>query len=234
MTQKGRGRRVGLARLMQVALCMGVAMVVAASSPAWAADKETREFHIAVDGKSAGNCTMTFSRNDDGAVTMTCQASLKVRRVLFYNFEYTYQGTEVWKDGRLSQFKSSTNDNGTRYAVTAWADGDALKVQVNGKIHSARWDVWTTSFSRLPDAKYLEKTVPLLDADTGKNLSGTLQYVDSQRLNVAGREQDCAHYRVSGDEVEADLWYDAQGRLVRRDSVEDKHRMVLELTQIQR
>ena len=50
---------------------------------------------------------------------------------------------------------------------------------------------------------------------------------------VAGQAVECAHYRVSGG-AQADLWFDANERLVRQDSIEDGHRTVLELTRLQR
>jgi len=50
---------------------------------------------------------------------------------------------------------------------------------------------------------------------------------------VAGQSVSAAHYRLVGD-VKVDLWYDAQDRMLRQDSLEDGHRTVLELTRIRR
>src|SRR5437588_719541 len=53
------------------------------------------------------------------------------------------------------------------------------------------------------------------------------------RLNVAGQAVECTRCRISG-QSEADLWYDAQGRLVRQISIEDGHRTLLELKELRR
>ena len=53
-----------------------------------------------------------------------------------------------------------------------------------------------------------------------------------QQLNVAGKAQNCSLYTVQGGGLDVKLWYDAQDRLVREESVEDGHTLVLELRDI--
>jgi hypothetical protein len=74
--------------------------------------------------------------------------------------------------------------------------------------------------------------VALLDCDTGKDLRGNLRYVGMEPLLVGGQTQNCVHYQIR--EVHVDVWYDAQKRLVRQASLDDGHRVLLELTRIDR
>ncbi len=203
-----------------------------ASSRAAAADRETREFAVRVDGRSGGTNQMVISRQDDGTETVDCTASVSVNYLLV-RYRYTYSGTEVWKNGRLHHLRSVTNDDGKNFDVTAWADGDGLRVRVNNRERTTRWDVWTTTYWKLADAKFRNQGVPLLDADTGKDINAVLRYVGPESVNVAGQMQNCSHYRVTGG-VQVELWYDAQERLVRQESIEDGHRTVLELVRVQR
>ena len=194
-----------------------------------AAEVETRTFHVKIDGKPAGNYQMTI-RHDNGTYTVTGEANVRLS-YLIYRYTYTYAGTEVWKDGRLQRLDSNTNDDGKRFAVTAVADGDLVRVHANGTEHRSRPDVWTTTYWRLADAKLRNQAVTLLDADTGRDIRATLRYVGTQALTVAGQVQNCVHYSLAGG-VKVELWYDDQERLVRQDSIEDGHRTMLELVRI--
>jgi hypothetical protein len=201
-----------------------------------AAKTESRDYAISVDGKPAGAYTMTLTRSEDGAVTVSCQAEVHVTKLVFH-YTYTYRGTEVWKDGRLQRLSSTCNDDGKHFTVNAQAGPSGVQVTVNGMPHVARPDVWTTSFWRLPDAQLRTPSVPLLDADTGRDMAGTYQSLGVARLTVAGEVKNCAHYRVlyrTPTPVTADLWYDENERLAHQESVEDGHRTVLDLVRVRR
>jgi hypothetical protein len=209
---------------------LGLGVLLTAPS-ARADDKETREFTVRIDGKPAGHYTMTINRQDDGTVIMAGEADIKVS-YLFVSYKYKYSGTEVWKEGNLLQLKSTCNDDGKKYAVTATLEGMGLRVWINGKDHMTSADVWTTSFWRAPDPHFYNQETPLLDADTGRDLTGTLKVLDPQGVHVAGAMQHCTHYKLTGAKLQEELWYDAQGRLARRVFVEDGHTTVLELAQV--
>ena len=208
-------------------------LVLALGGPAVrAADVETREFAVRVDKKQAGSYVMTFTRQDDGSVTLAAQANVRVS-YLIYKVTYTYQGTETWKDGQLVKLESTCNDDGKQFAVSAWVEGDGLKVRSNGQQRQTRRDVWTTTYWHAPDARFHNQAVPLLDADTGLDINAHCQYVGTEQLPVAGQVQNCKHFRLSGGKT-VDAWYDAQDRLVREESLEDGHRVVFELSRIRR
>jgi Family of unknown function (DUF6134) len=193
---------------------------------------EHRDFAIVVDGKRAGSYHMEITRRDDGVSVMSGQADVRVS-YLVYRYIYRYRGIEFWKDGRLQRLDSSCNDNGKSFTVNAAAGNEAVTVRVNGREHNCPAEAWTTTYWRLPDAKLRNQQITLLDSDSGRVLSATLQYVGPTELNVAGMRQTCSRYRVSGD-IGADLWYDDQERLVREDTIEDGHRTVVELVRIRR
>lgn len=198
-----------------------------------AAEVEARDFTLKVDGKPSGEYHMHITRQDDGALVMSGQADVRVTYLKIYHSSYSYRGTEVWKNGRLQKLDSSANDDGMRYVVNAVADGNNLRVKVNGQERLIRGDVWVTSYWQLAGAPFRNQAVPLIDVDNGKEINGTLQYVGTSALNVLGQVQNCVHYRVSGG-VAADLWYDAQERLVRQEWMEKNLRCVLELNRIRK
>jgi len=214
-------------------LLAGLALLGPELSRAAAADNEVREFNIKIDAKPAGSYTLSINRQDDGVTMVTGQADVK-HRVLVVTYKYTYQGAEAWKDGRLLRLESTCNDDGKQHAVSVTAEPDATRVKADGHERTTRPDVWTTSYWHLADAKFRNQTVPLLDCDTGKDIVGTLQYIGTQQLNVSGQAENCAHYRVKGEQIQADLWYDSKECLVREESMEDGHRTLLELVRIRK
>ncbi len=217
------GTCVGRLVVAAAVLCLGSAVRAAG------ADAETRDFTLTVDGAKSGSVHMTISRQDDGAIAFSCDTDIRVGGVIAF-YKYSYRGKELWKDGRLQRFESKCNDNGKLWAVSATAGADGLRVRVNTEERTAPADAWLTSYWAMPDAKLDGKTVPIIDADCGRDLSAKVQFVGAEKANVAGQEQTVQHVRLSGKGVGIDLWYDEAQRLVRQEWVEDGHPTVVELS----
>jgi hypothetical protein len=214
-------------------LVLGALLATCSLQRARADETETRQFVIHVDGKPAGQYLMTITKGAGGVETMTAQASVRVR-VLIKTYEYSYQGTEQWKGGRLQQLQSNANDDGTRYSVQAVPEGDALRVTVNGQTRMTKRDAWPTTHWKLRPKEYHNHAVTLMDADTGKEISGFLQYIGIQQLPLGGQSQNCYHFRVTGGPSPVDLWYDGDHRLVRQEFTVDGHRTAFYLTSLRR
>lgn len=221
-----------MARSALPLLCLGMALFT--PGLAMAADIEVRDFTIWVDGKRGGEYHMTITRQDDGTITMTGQADLRLSYLAgLKTYTYTYRGSEVWKEGKLVSFSSSSNDDGKQYTVTAAPDGANLRVRANGQERLMRSDVWVTTYWRLPVAQQRNAAVPLFDGDTGREINAKLDYVGASQLNVAGQVQNFGRYRLTGG-VQVELWYDGTERLVRQEWVEDGHKSILELVRVRR
>jgi hypothetical protein len=217
----------------QSARCLAcIAGVLLSAAAVRAADSETREFTVRVDGKEAGSAAMTIQRQDDGTTTVACDTTVKVR-VLIKTYTYTCQTRETWKDGRLQQLASRCNDDGKQFQVSATAQADGIHVRVNGREHLTRLDAWVSSYWTLPDAKQRDNALAILDADNGRDMQGRLQFIGQMQMSVAGQSQNVLHYRLNGS-MRVDLYYDAAQRLVRQEWVEDGHPTSLELVRVKR
>jgi hypothetical protein len=205
----------------------------AAFGVAGATEVEHRDFAISVDGKRAGQYLMKITAPENGPVTVEAQADVRVS-YLVRKYTYTYRGTETWQWGRLQRLESTANDDGKALGVSAALDGAVLRVRAGGAERLSAPEVWTTTYWRLPDAKFRNGTVALLDADTGRAIPARLQYVDTRQMSVGGQPQNCPHYRVTGEKLQVDLWYDNLERLVRQESLEEGHRTVIELINLRR
>jgi uncharacterized protein DUF6134 len=214
-----------------VALAMGVAWLAGQTAPA--SEVEVREFSIQVGGKSAGQCVMTMTKEKDGTETMSAKANVRIK-ILLANYVFTCESAEVWRNGRLSQMQSKTDDNGKKVDVSVSANGEGLRVLVNGKEQPSRPEIWPSSYWRLADAKFHNNPVWILEVDTGKESARRLEYVGVEPVTLGGRQQNCHHYRVTGGPSPIDLWYDGQLRLVRQLFTEDGHRTEFLLTGLRR
>jgi len=212
-------------------LFVGIGLLLPGTGRAVAADVETRDFTIQVDGKPAGEYHMTIRRQDDGTVSLSAQSEVHVKVLLVNVYNYVYRGEEVWKGGRLQHFESSGKENSKAFTVTADADAAGMRIKANGQEHAARPDVYTTSCWQLPAAQYRNQAVPLLGCDNGQDTIGQLHQVGTEQLKVAGQEQTCVHYRLQRD-VPYELWYDGQERLVREEWTSNGHHTVLELVRV--
>jgi len=205
--------------------------------PAWslvrAADTETRDFNVNVDGKRAGAAHMKFEGADDGTITMSSDTDVTVPILVVNTFKYRYRGTEVLKDGRLLKFESTCNDDGKRYVVTAAAEDKGVRVKANKQERIVSKDVWLTSYWHRPDNNVVNQTVPLVDADTGRDLEAKVSYVGQEEVAINGQTQKVLHFRLTG-KVEVDLWYDSADRIVRQEWMEDGHKMLVELAKIRK
>jgi hypothetical protein len=251
MRLTGLRDRFGSALWTAIALCCSANSLAAAADPQ-DLERQTRDFRVSVDGKPRGKCTMQIRCREDGTSTVRINSALSFNFVV-YDYRYSSAGIEVWKEGRLIALENKADYNGTRYHVKANATENGLRVAVNDKTSQVDPDVWATSYWHLPEhlaqtdaadgkgvapaagtrpvRKASAVTVPLLDADKGVKLRGEMKRVGEEAIKVAGRKATCTHYRIRGD-VEVDVWYDADRRLARQESVDSGHKTVLELTRL--
>jgi YD repeat-containing protein len=188
---------------------------------------------VLVEGKPSGHVHMTFTQQPDGSTAVETDSTVEVR-VLLKRFRYRIQAKETWKAGRLTSLTSTCNDDGDVYNLTASAEGDSLRVAVNGRERRTRGDVWVTTYWQQPDNSKINQELVLLDADNGRELRARLQYLGVEQRGVAGTVQNLNRYMLTGDRVRMALWYDAQGKLVRQEWTEMGHRTVIETVRIER
>jgi hypothetical protein len=211
---------------------LAVVILFLAASAARGGGEEKRVFAVSVDKKAAGNHLIVIQPREDGAQVVKFQSDITVRAFL-KTYRYSFQGTEIWKEGRLLQMSTATNDDGKKHAVAIETVQDGLSMKADGKQRLLKGEFWVTTYWKLPGEKNRGPNVMLLDADTGKLLNAKLEKVGNEKIAVVGKLVECAHYKLSGD-AQVQLWFDGDDRLVRQESIEDGHQVVLELTRLQR
>lgn len=197
-----------------------------------AGEEERRTYAVTIDRKAAGSHEFVISTKDDKSVVVTAQSDVTVK-VAVVKYTFTFRGSETWKDERIVQFSTATNDDGKKHAVVGEATKEGLAVKADGKESQIRGQPWVNTYWRLPPENQRGPNVSLLEADTGKLTHAKLEKVGVEKIAVLGKAVECAHWKLTGG-VTVDLWYDGTDRLVRQESLEEGHRMVMELVRLKR
>jgi hypothetical protein len=206
---------------------------VALVTQARAGDLEHRTYSVTIDGKSAGDMKMTMQTLDDGTNLMAGQSTLTTKRGS-ETVRSTYRSLETWKSGHLQKYEAFSDESDKQRHLVGNLQDAKLRVTVNGQRHDVRGDVWTTSFWFVPALAKKIVDIALMDIDTGKELAGRLEYVGAETRTVIGAPLECSHYRLRGEKIQAELWYDGSDRLLRSEVNLAGRKTVLDLTKVQK
>ena len=192
--------------------------------------EEVREFEILVSEKPAGNSTTRITEAENGTTTVRTDAFVKLNYFL-YSYQYEFRGREVWEENRLMSVENQAVDDGVQLATHARSDLRGSVIEVKGKKSIAGPVLsMTTSYWRAPEGQK-GCVLKLLDADQGVVHTVRIDDITLEHLAIGGSQADCTHYHLSGDLV-ANLWFDAQLRLVQQKTIEDGRPVELRLTRI--
>jgi hypothetical protein len=205
----------------------------AAPSVAAAAETETRAFEVLVGSDKVGSSKLIITKQDDGTTLVKNEADVKVQ-ILWVKVTYWTREYEIWKGFTLTRLAANTYDDGDKRSVEVTTEGNALKVKKTGKETkeaTVATPVWTTTYWSLPPTDARGEAQHLLDADSGKEMSGKLRFVSKEACTVAGKAAQCNHYRMKTDE-DIDLWFDESDRLVRRETTKMGKKVAVVVTSI--
>lgn len=192
---------------------------------------ETREFEILIDQARAGKSSITICDYEDGRCVAATSADVRVT-VLLYTYVYQFNGSEEWHDGRLRGLNSKTVDGLSKLSLQAQVDTDrTVLLTADGKSRSTVSHSMTTNYWRQPAGEVIGKKIPVIDADTGKTLQLKFEDLGAKTLTLAGKRVACQHFKGTGD-LTVELWFDANGRLVRQLGTEDGHKTEIRLSAV--
>jgi len=193
---------------------------------------ETRTYYIAVDGKNSGQSTLTITRFSDGSEAVSADAKVTVRWTVF-TYVYEFHGKEQWREGRFAQLESRAVDGGKQLSLSVKrADGGFSVTTAKGRPTSVPDVQFTTNYWREPTVGDDAGTITVLDADNGKLYDEKLERVGQRELMIGGQRIIANAYRLKG-KLDVELWFDAQGFLVRQVGEEDGHPTEVRLASVQ-
>ena len=173
-------------------------------------DGHAVEYRVTRDGAPIGSYTVTVHTDGD-RVTVSTAVRIEVAIGFITLYRYALDAREVWRAGRLVSFDSVTDDDGERRAVRAVAAAGVIEVTANGERWSAPPSITPSSLWH----RDLVDSAMLLGVEDGDRLAVAIHEMGPETVPVAGRPVRATRYVISGD-VERELWYGADGMLVRQ------------------
>jgi hypothetical protein len=193
---------------MQVRLVLATVLSGACAATAQAAPSQVLSYTYFKGDEPIGRETVSITgAGGQAIVQVTTDTRVKV---LFLDFHYHHQRTETWVDGRLERLVADTDDDGSIHHIEVHPDGGAVHAVADGKAEELPADALPLT---LWGKVILDRPVlySIIDAQPYKV---TVTRIGTEPLRLGGREVTTEHYRMTGD-VERDLWYGADGMLVK-------------------
>ncbi|MEM1086600.1 MAG: DUF6134 family protein [Pseudomonadota bacterium] len=173
-------------------------------------DGDVMDFKVLRKGNDFGTHKISFSGNADGEMKVRSEVSLRAGLGPITAFKYTLDTTETWQDGTLIGLSGTTNDDGDDLTVEATKDGDQLKVsgtEFNGAVPlgilpSSHWHMGQINAEKI------------LSTEDGEILEVTSEKVGTEDVTIGGETVSADRYLLKSD-IDLDLWYDTENRLVK-------------------
>ena len=191
----------------RAALAAGL-LLAATAMAAEAAEPRTLTYQILMGDDPIGTETVKLEPQGD-ATKVAVNATTRVK-VLFINFRYDHQREELWKGATLESMRAKTDDDGTPHTIDMARRGAGYALTVDGKTgevpaNALPLTLWTPEVLKRPT---------LLSVIDGKPYSVRVENLGTETLDIGGRAVKAQHHRIAGD-VERDLWFDADGTLLK-------------------
>ena len=152
-----------------------------------------RVFDIFRDGNKIGADVIDIdTEGDTTTVKFSTQISVTAAFIELYHFDHS--AVEIWTDGQFVSYKAQTNDNGTKYKMSAMAVGGKLELTVNGEqTELSQLAVPTTLWNN----DFVTST-QIIDADKGMVLSVHVQDIGDEPIEMNGAASPSASLQDDG------------------------------------
>ncbi len=202
-----------------------VLVVIGAS--ALAADRI--EMTITRDKEQIGTHSIAFV-HDGARLHVDTRVEIAVSLAFLTVYRMLKTSRETWEQNRVVAYDATIDDNGTVSTIKARPNGENMVVDgPDGHV--------TAPLGTMISGYWSDRTVErklLIDSSDGVLRRVSVGKATSENLVAGDREIATRRYRMTGD-LNRDLWYGEDGRLVRmREIASDGSEIVTELTDLGR
>ena len=175
------------------------------TGPAFASQTSSENsllFRVLLDGKPIGEHRFELRSAGDTREVIS-EAEFRVRFLFIDAYRYRHTATERWQGDCLVSLDARTNDNGDIETVNASRSGDGLAVNATG---NESWHGGCVRSFAYWNAAILDAT-RLLNAQTGQYQPVSAGLLGEDRIAVNGSMETALRYRLTGENIDIDLWY---------------------------
>jgi len=201
----GRRALLGRAAAAAVLPILGAIPIARAATPT---DLRFRAIHR---GEAVGEHRVGF-RSDGDRLVVTTHIEITVRILFFTAFSYAHDAVEVWRAGRLVSMESTTNDDGTRFALTGVAVGDGFRITDEDGPFLAAAQLLTTN--TLWDRRLLRES-RLIDAQYGGEVGLVVKPLGEERVATPRGPVAARRYQIITPNFAGSVFFDGDGRWVK-------------------
>lgn len=171
------------------------------------------EFDIYRNNRNIGTHIFSFDKsNDKLAVESEIKFEIKKFGVVLY--KYNVKGTEIYKDGKLIEFNSKTNQNGKSKYVNLKligkdfiVDGSSYKGKTKNEFLIGTW--WNHS---IVEAK------AQISAVSGRIIHQKVTFIGKETITINGKNYKTLHFNFSSTDgslskdkkLNTDIWYEEE------------------------
>lgn len=146
---------------------------------------------------------------DSGAAWRTeVLIDMTVNLGLFGKITFRHECIENWRNGRLVELTSKTEDDGSVFSVAGKAKGDKFSMEGPGGLKLAPSNLLTTSSAWSVEVCRQEQ---LIDVTHGDIIGVVANRKEPARVDTKGRTQAVQYYSVMSPLIAGDLVYDRNG-----------------------
>ncbi|MFZ1613443.1 MAG: DUF6134 family protein [Holophaga sp.] len=181
------------------------------ATPGFAQAPDQRwSFRVFLDEKPIGS--HVFTLRDLGAVReLKSQANFAVKFLMLTAYRYEHTAIEQWRGGCLVSMNASTDDDGTKLAVSTQQEGSNLMVVANGIRTPLSGCVKSFAYWN-PEILGADR---LLNAQTGQWEAVIIEAQGRDTFpNAQGQRVSAKRYRIVGPKQPIVLWYDDANRWI--------------------
>ena len=202
-------------------------LLVVIGASALAADRI--EMTITRNKEQIGTHTIAFV-HDGARLHVDTRVEIAVSLAFLTVYRMLKTSRETWEEGRVVAYDATIDDNGTVSTIKARLNGENMVVDgPDGRV--------TAPLGTMISGYWSDRTVErklLIDSSDGVLRRVSVGKATSENLAAGDREIATRRYRMTGD-LNRDLWYGEDGRLVRmREIASDGSEIVTELTDLGR
>jgi hypothetical protein len=166
------------------------------------------EFSIVRNGSEIGHHDLFFKRRD-GIVEVVSNTAIDFKLGFIPLYRFRQEGREVWRENRLEELRTLTDDNGTSLDLAIARESDGLKVSLNGAVKDSLPEAIPASLWH----RRLTEGPLLIDTVDGDRKTVTVQDIGDEAIIVRGIPTVARRFTVEG-EMQRDVWYDKNDALV--------------------
>ncbi len=189
--------------------------------PAHATMADSWRFQVLLDDQPIGQHNFNLRQQNDMTEVKT-QARLSVKILGFTVYRYQHDNTENWQGACLTRMQASTNDNGEQLVVNGSRSPSGFRIQTAKT--DAQLPPCLQSFAYW-NLAYLKQATRLLNSQTGALVEVRLQAMGDETIMASGQSTPAKRYRLSGQDLQIDLWYSAKNRWLGLESLADGKRI---------